>query len=399
MEFTLYQESLVWRNARNARATTFIRRLAYLMIALALSWSFLTISEHIYLLTYASLSTAFLGVVVLILIRQKKIMGAKVLLIITALLYYLTATIFASGYGINQGTAHFGFITLALVSYFLLSDIKLYREIIPIFFLALFFLFNFGYAPFYPMIILPQKNVDFVHQLDILTTLLIIYFITRSFVIEITKSEEALALSADRLEGLVGSMLPKSIADRLSKEGKTFADEFYACSILIADIAGFTTWSEKHTPNEVVEKLNTVFSRFDDAVERLKLTKIKTSGDSYMVASGVPEFRKDHATVLTTLALELQSIASEYEDFRFRIGINSGEAVAGVIGKRIFMYDIWGDTVNIASRLERSGETEKINVSQATYELIKDDFECMYRGKIYVKHKGEIDMYFVRAQI
>ena len=218
---------------------------------------------------------------------------------------------------------------------------------------------------------------------------------TREFVKEITKSEEALALAADKLEGLVGSMLPKPVAERMRLEGKTFADEFHECSVLFADIEGFTSWSEKLLPNEVVDHLNDIFSRFDDEISRNGLTKIKTNGDSYMVASGIPERREDHALVLTRVALKLQAIANEHSHFKFRIGINSGAAVAGIIGKKIFMYDLWGDTVNTASRMESSGEAGKVNISGNTFQLVKDKFNCTYRGKIQAKNKGEIDMYFV----
>ena len=228
--------------------------------------------------------------------------------------------------------------------------------------------------------------------------MLTFFLITRQFVLEITKAEEALALSADRLEGLIESMLPKTIIERMRRDGKTFADEFHDCSVLFADIVDFTSWSESHTPNEVVDHLNNIFSKFDDAVEKMNLTKIKTNGDSYMVASGIPEYRRDHAVSLIELAIELQNVASVYEDFKFRIGINSGSVVAGIIGKKVFLYDIWGDTVNTASRLETSCEVGKINISNSTYELVKDKFTCTYRGKIEAKNKGMIDMYFVGSK-
>ncbi len=168
---------------------------------------------------------------------------------------------------------------------------------------------------------------------------------------------------------------------------------------MFADIVDFTAWSEKHNPNELVDRLNIIFSRFDDLVENTKLTKIKTNGDSYMVAAGVPEIREDHAVVLTAMALEMQKIASEYSEFKFRMGINSGSVVAGIIGKKIFLYDLWGDTVNTASRMESSGEIGRVNISEATFELVKNNFNCIYRGRVHAKNKGEIDMYFVEDRI
>jgi class 3 adenylate cyclase len=394
-EVNLFHESKVWRNARNKRTIAFVKILAYVTIILAVQWAIITAIQKIYLLTYSTLITILLGIITLKLIHRNKLITAKALILFTGTSYFLIASIFASGYGIDGGSAHFGFITLALISYFLLYDIKYFREIISATFLLLFYVFHFGYAPFYPLVVLSPEKVDIVHKMDIFLTLLTIYFITRQFVIEITKSEETLTVSADRLEGLLYNMLPKSIAARMRSEGKSFADEYQECSVLIADIVGFTSWSEHHSPNVVVDCLNNIFSAFDDAVEEFKLTKIKTTGDAYMVAAGIPEYRKDHAEVLVTFALKLQQLASQYNDFKFRIGVNSGPLVAGIIGKKIFTYDLWGDTVNTTSRLESNGEIGKVNISGTTYKLVKDKFNCTYRGKVPAKNKGEIDMYFI----
>lgn len=365
------------------------------MIIFSLMWMGLTLKEGIHLLTLATFINTGMGFFILWLLRKGRLVRAKLTVVLTAGCYYLIATMFPSGYGTKFGTAHFGFILLGIASCFLLYDLRGWREIIPAISLVLFFLFHFGYAPFYPLIVLPPERLFWVYRVDILFSIAVIYFTSRYFVVEISQSEEALATSADKLEGLVESMLPKNIATRLCREGRTFADEFYDCSVLFADIEGFTTWSANHSPNEVVERLNSFFSRFDDAVERSGLTKIKTMGDSYMVAAGIPEYRPDHAVVLTRLALALQAIAQEYGDFRFRIGINSGSFVAGGIWKKIFLYDLWGDTVNTASRLERKGDAGHINIGTATYELIREHSDCTYRGKFAVRNKGEPDMYFV----
>jgi class 3 adenylate cyclase len=395
MEFEFYHASSVWREGRRRRIVSFIRVLCYLAILLSLNWTIVTVLNRIYLLTAATLMTALSGVAALFLLRKGRLLAAKFVILLAGLCYYLLACVFASGYGTTGGSAHFGFVALGLAAYFLLQEKRVVREVVLAGFLMLFFLFHFGYAPFHPLVVLPPGRLEFIHRMDIGLTLFLIFFITRMYVIELSRSEEALAVSADRMEGLLESMLPKSVAERMQREGKTFADEFVECSVLFADIEGFTRWSAHHSPNEVVMSLNRVFSLFDDAVERTGLTKIKVSGDSYMVAAGLPEPREDHAVVLTRLALELQAIANSVPDFRFRIGIHSGAAVAGVIGKKIFLYDLWGDTVNTASRMESTGESGRVNVSGETYRRIKDVFRCSYRGKVLVKDKGEIDMYFV----
>jgi guanylate cyclase len=399
MDQFLLNESLIWRKARNRRAAGFLKIVAYTGIVVSLIWILLTFFLHKYLLSAILLFLMTCSVGALMLIRNNKLLPAKFILMCSWAGYFLFVSSFASGYGINNGTTHFGFILIAIVSYFLFSDLKIYREIISVFFLFVFFCFHFGYAPFYPIMVLSKEQQSLITRMDIISILLSIFLITRYFVLEINKSEEALAVSADQLEGIIGGMMPESVVKRIRKEGKTFADVFNDCSILFADIASFTQWSEKHSPDETVDHLNNIFSRFDTALEEKKLTKIKTIGDAYMVASGIPEYRPDHAQVLAELALEMQQIAGDYGQFEFRIGIHSGPTVAGIIGKKTFFFDVWGDTVNISSRMESAGEPSKINISQATYEKIKDEFICSYRGKIPAKNKGEIDMYFLEGRL
>ena len=399
MENSLFGESLFWRNARKKRVLLFTKILAYLMIVMATQWAIVTLIEKIYFIAALSIIIIVCGIIILSLIAQNKLSSAKFLVLFTCTSYYLTTTIFASGYGTNGGTAHFGFIIMSLVAFFLLADMRLIREVFSAVLLLLFFLFHFGIAPFHPMVFLKPGQETFIHRVDIIISLISIFFITRQFVIEISKSEEGLAVSADKLESIVGCMLPPSVAERIRNEGKTFADEIHDCSVLFADIAGFSSWSEKQTPNEIVSRLNDIFSRFDDAVERLQLTKIKTIGDSYMVASGIPEKRKDHAIVLVELGLELQKIAGDFSEFSFRIGISSGPLVAGIIGKKIFLYDIWGHTVNTAARMEAEGEVGKVNICKNTFNLIKNNFVCKHRGKIFAKNIGDIDMFFAESAL
>jgi guanylate cyclase len=173
-------------------------------------------------------------------------------------------------------------------------------------------------------------------------------------------------------------------------------------SILFADVVNFTPMSALMTPVELVELLNEVFSYFDTLVDKYRLEKIKTIGDCYMVAAGVPRSRSDHAHVLTHMALEVQAYFSGREfwgrQLAFRIGINSGPVVAGVIGHRKFIYDLWGDAVNTASRMESHGVGGQIQITQATYELIKNDFICEPRDLVNVKGKGEMEVWHVVGQ-
>jgi guanylate cyclase len=216
----------------------------------------------------------------------------------------------------------------------------------------------------------------------------------------------ALRREQERAEGLLLNILPGSIAERLKSNPKTIADQFSAASVLFADVVDFTPRSEGLPPAEVVGLLDRLFSHFDALAERHGLEKIKTIGDAYMVASGVPTPRPDHARALALLALDMvSSMASGGEvgdlELELRIGINSGPVVAGVIGRKRFLYDLWGDAVNTASRMESQGTAGDIQITRATFELLKDEFVCEPRGTVAVKGKGEMETWYLigrRAQ-
>jgi adenylate cyclase len=210
----------------------------------------------------------------------------------------------------------------------------------------------------------------------------------------------ALRLEQAKAENLLLNILPRSIADKLKAQTQPIADQFGSASILFADVVDFTRWSERLPPAEVVGHLDHLFSHFDDLAERYGLEKIKTIGDCYMVAAGVPTPRPDHARALALTALDmLEAMRSDDEVGRLglelRIGINSGPVVAGVIGRKRFLYDLWGDAVNTASRMESHGTPGRIQITRATYELLADEFECEPRGAIAVKGKGEIEAWYV----
>lgn len=203
-----------------------------------------------------------------------------------------------------------------------------------------------------------------------------------------------------RANRLLLNVLPRQIAETLKASDETIAQQFDSVSVLFADVVGSTPLFADLEPTEVVDWLNEVFSALDEVVERHGLEKLRTMGDNYMVAAGVPVTRDDHAHAITACALSMieatQRIpARNGKRIGFRFGINSGPVVAGVIGKSKFHYDMWGDTVNIASRMESHGEVDRLQVSNATYELIKDRFECVPRGPVNVKGKGEMKTWFV----
>ena len=214
----------------------------------------------------------------------------------------------------------------------------------------------------------------------------------------------ALRAEQAKAESLLLNILPRSIADQLKAQTGPIADQFGSASILFADVVDFTPWSETLPPTEVVGYLDRLFSHFDGLAERYGLEKIKTIGDCYMVAAGVPTPRPDHAPALAHMALEMLEAMRTNDDIRhlgleLRIGINSGPVVAGVIGRKRFLYDLWGDAVNTASRMESHGTPGRIQITRPTYELVASEFVCEPRGTVAIKGKGEVEAwYLVRSK-
>jgi len=209
-----------------------------------------------------------------------------------------------------------------------------------------------------------------------------------------------------RSEELLLNILPADTANELKNTGSAKAKHFDLVTIMFTDFKNFTQASEKLSAEELVEEIHYCYSAFDRIMEKHGIEKIKTIGDSYMCASGIPSPNEHHAVAMTNAAIEILSFIAENKIrraeidkpwFDLRIGIHSGPVVAGIVGTKKFAYDIWGDAVNTASRMESSGETNKINISEATHKLIKDQFVCVSRGKISAKNKGEIEMFFVEG--
>jgi adenylate cyclase len=205
---------------------------------------------------------------------------------------------------------------------------------------------------------------------------------------------------------LLRNVLPESIALELKQTEKVQPVEYECASVLFTDFVGFTQIAESFTPQRVVAELDACFSKFDEIAKRHNLEKIKTIGDAYMAVGGVPVTNRTHAVDCVLAGLEIEQVISELREkavaedrpyWQIRVGIHSGELVAGVVGSEKFSYDVWGDTVNTASRCESSGEAGRVNISAATYELVKEFFDCKYRGKVSAKNKGEIEMYFVEG--
>jgi adenylate cyclase len=222
----------------------------------------------------------------------------------------------------------------------------------------------------------------------------------------INKRTEDLIIEKEKTEALLANVLPKNTASEIMETGKATKIKYNFVTVLFSDIQGFTKIAEEVNPEVLIDELDKFFFYFDSVVERLGIEKIKTIGDAYMCAGGIPEKNRTNPVEVILAALEMQDYmrklkeTSEFEGMKYwgiRVGIHTGTVVAGVVGQRKLSYDIWGDTVNTASRMESSGEAGKINISGTTYEFVKDFFICEHRGKMPVKYKGELDMYFVEG--
>lgn len=208
------------------------------------------------------------------------------------------------------------------------------------------------------------------------------------------KNLQLLVAEKKRSDELLLNILPGEIAEELKRDGHSNARHFDEVTVLFTDFKGFTSYAEKLSAQELVKEINYCFSNFDRICDKYKIEKIKTIGDAYMAAGGLPVANKTHAEDVVNAAIEICDFMRN-KTFEIRIGIHTGNVVAGIVGIKKFQYDIWGDTVNTASRMESSGAVGKVNISESTYELVKDKFNCEYRGEIEAKGKGKIKMYFV----
>ncbi len=219
---------------------------------------------------------------------------------------------------------------------------------------------------------------------------------------EIEKQHEELKLEKHKSDDLLRNILPQEVADELKANGTTAAKHYDNVTVLFTDFVNFTKAGERMSPQELIDELHACFKAFDDVMGKYGIEKIKTIGDAYLAVCGLPTSDTLHAEHMLQAAVEINAFMADRmanlgaeRTFRIRIGVHSGSVVAGIVGVKKFAYDIWGDTVNTAARMEQHGEAGKINISQTTYELVKDKFTCEYRGEVEAKGKGVMKMYFV----
>ncbi|MCB1192701.1 MAG: adenylate/guanylate cyclase domain-containing protein [Leptospiraceae bacterium] len=326
-----------------------------------------------------------------------KFTSARFFLISLSFLYITLTTILIG----NSGRGHFYYLTEIFVVFFVFPPYRKKRIFSTITFLFLAFsIFEIFHSDLKPLVTFdPQtlKIQQIVYNFIFGSILVAFSFYIHSI---FRKAELTAQLEHDKSQKLLQNILPLSVIAKLRDNPDTIAENFEECTVLFSDIVGFTEMSRKMSAYALVSLLNEVFSSFDDLAEKHNLEKIKTIGDAYMVVGGLPEPDPNHAENVAQFALEMQTVIQGFKQkmqipLELRIGIHSGGAVAGVIGKKKFIYDLWGDSVNTASRMESHGLPGQIHVSESTYNRLKEKFQFKERGMVTVKGIGNMKSYFL----
>lgn len=370
---------------------------AWITIAAILPWIVFALLKGLaFLLILDGLAVAG-AVQTLILCRRGQMNIAPHLLLAVLIVYITTGTIVVEGVVNGQANyAHHWLLVIVMGMLMTLYDTDrrvswAYLGICGLIYAAI----ELQWFESVPTAPLPLGMQAIYPQLTMLPIFIVVIMITWVFVADIRRAEQLLALANNKLETLIENMLPPVIAERLRHEGRSFADGVEECSVLFADIVGFTSLSARMSPEELVELLNRLFGCFDDLAEKFGVEKIKTIGDAYMVAAGLPNPKSDHAETLARFALAMLGALEAFPGLSLRIGINSGAVVAGVIGKKRFIYDMWGDTVNMAQRMESHGVPGSIQVTRSTYDLIVEKFSFVEQGRLNVKGRVGVEAFLL----
>lgn len=368
---------------------------AWITIIAIVPWSIFAMLKGMMFLVGLNVLQIAMGALALVLCQRGRVNPAAHILTISLIAYITIGIGDTEGFGnerVNYG--HNWLLVIAMGMLMALYDARrsvtlAYLGICTLIYAAIGLKW-FELAPREPI---PQDLLAIYPEVTMLPIFIAVILITRVFITDIRRAEQLLALANNKLESLIENMLPQPIAERLRREGRSFADGIEECSVLFADIVDFTPLSARMPPQQLVDLLNRLFGRFDDLAESFGVEKIKTIGDAYMAAAGLPNRRSDHAEVLARFALAMRDSIGEFPGLSLRIGINSGPVVAGVIGKKRYIYDMWGDAVNMAERMESHGMPDSIQVTRSTHDLIADRFELIALGKLDVKGRGGVEAF------
>lgn len=373
--------------------------LAILILPVSVVWGslYLALGSPVGVIPYVYFAVSLVSLVVFARTRRFR------LLLITQLLDILFTTtagqMFVGGFLASGGVGLWG-ILAPLGALVFLEVRQAVRWFIA--FLVAFLITGLAGEALFSDADLPDWFTSTMLALNVIGAASVAFTLLATFAHQRNEALTALQGEQEKSESLLLKILPRPIAERLKAATQTIADHFGEASVLFADVVDFTPLSQRLPPAEVVGLLDQLFAHLDALVERHGLEKVKTIGDCYMAVAGVPNPRPDHARQAALLALDMRDVVATspvagQRGLELRIGINSGPLVAGVIGKKRFGYDLWGDAVNTASRMESHGMPGEIQITRATYELLKDEFVCRRRGTILVKGKDRMETWFLVA--
>ncbi len=382
---------------RPRRVRRFLNVSTLLLIALGTIWAAYALTGPHYGLLIGDLVLIGIGGIAFLLLRRGWILASIHWLLIGLLLWVAAMAYFVSGSGSeHDGAVHYWLIVYIVGLHFVLFDAA---RIVQTFYVSMailvFIVVEYNLVSLQPLYGLPAQDVLFSHGLTLGLVLIVVTLIMRTYIASLAEAEHRVRDANQRSEQLLHSVLPASIVARVRAQGSTFTQQVDNCSVLFADIVGFTPMSARLSSEELVALLNRIFRRFDALAEQHGVEKIKTIGDGYMAACGLPEAVADHAQRIITLAQDMLNAIDEFEGLSIRIGINSGPVHAGIIGQQRIAFDLWGETVNLASRMESHGKSGRIQVTAASYELLKGEFTFDPGHIVDVKGKGPLTAYLV----
>lgn len=363
-----------------------------------LSWILTFFLLDAYIMAYVNIASAAIFYLTYKMNKNKMFFLAIAIAVIEVTVHQVLAVIF-----LGPGTGfQFYLITILIVPFLITpsNKYKLPKVLLSILVIAIFIKLSVLFDQTIPFYTLKPYIVDIFIVFNAFSAMFVLVAIGFYFNKSVTDAEEELESERKKTESLLHNILPHSICEKLKTEQSTIADKFDDVSILFLDIVGFTELSSRKSPKEMVDILNEIFTDFDCLGEVYKLEKIKTIGDSYMIAAGVPKNDPEGAENIIKFASKLNDIVDDFnqrsnENLQIRIGINTGTVVAGIIGRYKFAYDVWGDAVNIASRMESHGVVGKVHVSESTYLAVKNLFEFEKLAPIEIKGKGMMQTYLL----
>lgn len=382
---------------RAGRIRQFLNTSVQLLVVLATIWGLFAYLEGHHALLIADAVLLFISAVSYLLLRAKKLLISIHWLLLSMLVWVAAVAYFISGSGVHHnGAVHYWLIVYIVGIHFVLFGAA---QILQTSYVAtailIFIVVEYDLVSLDPKYGFPNHDTLFSHGLTLGLVLIAVSILMRRYIFDLGQAETRARIATIRSNELLNSVLPPSVVQKVQKDGYSYTESAENCTILFADIVGFTPLSERLKATELVALLNQIFSRFDQLTIKHGVEKIKTIGDGYLAACGIPKADPDHALRVIELARDMQLVMQEFDDLSIRIGINSGAVTAGIIGQTRIAFDLWGRTVNIASRMESHGVDGRIQLTASTYELIKHRYRCSEERVVDVKGKGEMRVYLL----